>query len=459
MTDEQIRNTPFDELEHGQRAELRRKLTMGDLRAQASRKDDPLDPDQVSEELYYRIVTHGMWATGLIALAVAPRLPGPGSRLLGHELRYHEPVSLGDMVTVRLTVREKRADREVVLDCRCLGEGDRDVVTGTVLVEAPAEHISEASGDLDADQEGGRRRQMKRLLRMAEGLPALRTAVVHPVDVYSLSGAVDAYTRGLIEPVLSGPEHRIRKAADQAGLSLEDLELIDTEHSHAAAAQAVELAREGDVAALMKGALHTDEFMQSIVARNSGLRTGRRMSHAWVMDVPTYPRPLIITDSALNIRPDLSTKADIARNVIELAQAMGVERPKVAILSATEEVNPQLQSTLDAAALCKMADRGQIKGGELDGPLAFDNAISEVAARTKGIRSSVAGHPDILLAPDLESANMLGKQLRYLADAETAGIVMGARVPVVLTSRADDRFSRIASCAIAVLMANRERKA
>ncbi len=454
MTDEMIRNTPYAKLERGQSVELRRKLTLGDLRAQASRSTDPLDPDQVSEDLYYRIITHGMWATGLIALAVATRLPGPGSRLLGHELRYHAPVSLGDTVIVQLTVKEKRRDNQVVLACRCLGEGEREVVTGTALVEAPTESISESVDGLGADEEGGRRRQMQRLLHMAEGLPALRTAVVHPVDEYSLAGAVEAGSRGLIEPVLIGPERRIRKAAEEAGLSLDGLEVIDTEHSHAAAAHATHLAREGEVKALMKGALHTDEFMASIVARTGGLRTGRRMSHAWVMDVPTYPRPLIITDSALNIRPDLVTKADIARNAIELAQAMGVECPKVAILSATEEVNPQIQSTLDAAALCKMAERGQIKGGELDGPLAFDNAISEVAARTKGIRSAVAGHPDILLAPDLESANMLGKQLRYLAGAETAGIVMGARVPVVLTSRADDRFSRIASCAIAVLMAN-----
>ncbi|SEP16273.1 bifunctional enoyl-CoA hydratase/phosphate acetyltransferase [Aquisalimonas asiatica] len=307
--------------------------------------------------------------------------------------------------------------------------------------------------ETDSAQQGEPRRQLRRLLHMAEGLPALRTAVVHPVDEPSLAGAMEAARQGLIEPVLVGPEAKIRDCADSAGLDLGDTEIVATEHSHEAAETAVAMAAGGDVAVLMKGKLHTDEMMQEVVARRGGLRTDRRMSHVWAMDVPTYPRPLLITDSALNISPDLTTKADICRNVIELAQALGVDSPRVAILSATEEVNPQIRSTIDAAALCKMADRGQIRGGRLDGPLGFDNAISEEAAKTKGIRSEVAGRADVLLAPDLESANMLGKQLHYLAGAEAAGIVLGARVPIVLTSRADDVFSRTASCAIALLLA------
>ena len=296
-------------------------------------------------------------------------------------------------------------------------------------------------------------RQLDRLLALARGLGPMRMAVVHPVDGASVAGAIEAQRRGLIEPVLVGPEQRIRGAAEEAGLPLEGLEIVATDHSHAAARTAVELAAAKRVRGLMKGALHTDEFMSAIVARGSGLRTDRRMSHVWVMEVASYPRPLLITDSALNIRPDLAAKADIARNAIDLARALGVEEPRLAVLSATEEVNPQLQSTLDAAALCKMAERGQISGGLLDGPLAFDNAISEAAARSKGIDSPVAGRPDILLAPDLESANMLGKQLHYLAGAEAAGIVVGARVPIVLTSRADDVFARVSACAIALLFA------
>ena len=304
----------------------------------------------------------------------------------------------------------------------------------------------------EQDTKAEPRRQLRRLLQMAEGLPCLPTAVVHPVDPPSLSGAMEAHRRGLITPVLVGPEAKIRACAEECELDLGDLRIVPTEHSHEAAETATRLATEGEVGALMKGKLHTDEFMQSIVSRRGGLRTDRRMSHVWAMDVPTYPRPLLITDSALNIEPDLAAKADIARNAIELAQALGVNNPRMAILSATEEVNPQMRSTIDAAALCKMADRDQIRGGRLDGPLGFDNAISEEAARTKGIRSEVAGLADILLAPDLESANMLGKQLHYLADAEAAGIALGARVPIVLTSRADDVFSRTAACAIAVLL-------
>ncbi|MDQ2070471.1 bifunctional enoyl-CoA hydratase/phosphate acetyltransferase [Natronospira bacteriovora] len=294
--------------------------------------------------------------------------------------------------------------------------------------------------------------QLKRLLKLAEGLPPLTMAVVHPVDEESLRGALEARDQGLIQPVLVGPGHRIRRCAEEAGVSLADVAIEETEHSHGAAERAAAMAREGEVDALMKGSLHTREFMGAIVPRDAGLRTGRRMSHVWVMDVPSYPRPLLITDSAINIRPDLMTKADIIQNAIELSEAMGTDRPRVAIISATEEVNPALQSTVDAAALCKMAERGQIRGGRLDGPLAFDNAISEEAASAKGIGGDVAGRADILLAPDVESANMLGKQLHYLAGAEAAGIVLGARVPLVLTSRADDRFSRMAACAIAQLM-------
>lgn len=303
-----------------------------------------------------------------------------------------------------------------------------------------------------------KRVQLERLLKLAEGLPALRMAVVHPVDEESLSGALEAGERGLIEPVLVGPEHRIRACADKAGVDLGKWRLVSTEHSHAAAETAARMAAEGEVAGLMKGSLSTREFMGAIVPRAAGLRTGRRMSHVWVMDVPSYPRPLLITDSAINIHPDLMTKADIVSNAIDLAVAMGTENPRVAIISATEEVNPALQSTLDAAALCKMAERGQIRGGRLDGPLAFDNAISEEAARAKGIGGEVAGRADILLAPDVESANMLGKQLHYLAGADAAGIVLGARVPVVLTSRADDRFARQAACAIAQLQHKAEQE-
>lgn len=293
-----------------------------------------------------------------------------------------------------------------------------------------------------------------RLLRRARGFGPLRTAVVHPVDAIALSGAIEAAKAGLIVPVLVGPEARIRAAARLASVNLDAYECLWTEHSHAAAAAAAALAAERKVEALMKGSLHTDEFMGAIVAEPR-LRTARRMSHVFVIDAPGYPRPLLVSDAAVNIYPTLEEKVDIVQNAIDLAHALGLRLPRVAILSAIETVSPRIKSTLDAAVLCKMAERGQITGGVLDGPLAFDNAVSLEAARAKGIRSQVAGRADIFIVPDLEAGNMLAKQLEYLAGAHIAGAVLGARVPVILTSRADKSLSRLASCAIAVLLARR----
>lgn len=298
--------------------------------------------------------------------------------------------------------------------------------------------------------------RLEHLLEKARRLPALRTAVVHPVEPVSLRGALEAARTGLIVPVLIGPERRIRAAARAAQLDLSGCAITPTEHSHAAAASAVEFARRGEVDAIMKGALHTEELMQCVVDPEIGLRTERRVSHVFVMDTTRYPRLLFITDAAVNIYPSLEQKRDIVQNAIDLARAVGVRTPRVAILSAVELVTSRIRSTLDAAALCKMADRGQITGGVLDGPLAFDNAVSREAAATKSIASPVAGRADIFVVPDLEAGNMLAKQLEYLADAELAGIVLGARVPIILTSRADDTRTRLASCAIAALLAARK---
>ena len=290
---------------------------------------------------------------------------------------------------------------------------------------------------------------------MARGLEPLRSAVIHPVDRNSLVGAMDAARAGLIIPVLVGPEAKIRAVAAAESVDLSRYELVATRHSHEAAERGVAMARAGQVEALMKGSLHTDELMHEVVAKDTGLRTSRRMSHVFVMDVPTCPRTLFITDAGVNISPDLLAKRDIVQNAIDLAHVLGVATPKVAILSAVETPTPEIASTIDAAALCKMADRKQITGGVLDGPLAFDNAISEEAAKIKGIESPVAGKADILVVPDLESGNMLAKQLEYLAGAQSAGIVLGARVPIVLTSRADSPATRMASCAVALLFARR----
>ncbi len=295
-------------------------------------------------------------------------------------------------------------------------------------------------------------RHHQNLVQKAKGLKPIRTAVVHPVDTVSLVGAIKAAEAGLIEPVLVGPPAKIAEVAAQARLDLSRYELLATEHSHASAVQAVALAVERKVEALMKGSLHTDEFMSAIVAEEK-LRTARRMSHVFVIDLPGYPRPLFVTDAAIIIYPTLEDKVDIVQNAIDLAHVLGLMLPKVAILSAVETVSSKIKSTIDAAALCKMADRGQITGGILDGPLAFDNAVSAEAAKTKGIVSKVAGYADILVVPDVEAGNMLAKQLEYLAKAEVAGIVLGARVPIILTSRADKTLARLSSCAIALLLA------
>ncbi len=297
-----------------------------------------------------------------------------------------------------------------------------------------------------------------RLLAAAKELPPLRTAVVHPCDEPSLAGAVKAAVIGLIAPVLVGPAGRIRVLAARLGLDISPFDLIDTPHSHASAAMAVQLVREGRVECLMKGSLHSDELMAEVVARDGGLRTARRITHCFVMDVPDYPEPLIISDAAVNIAPTLADKVDIVQNAIDLAAALGIPEVRVAILSATETVTPKVPSTVEAAALCKMADRGQITGGIVDGPLALDNAISLQAAAIKNIRSPVAGRANVLVVPDLEAGNMLAKSLTFMADADVAGIVLGARVPVVLTSRADPIESRLASCAVAALVARARRE-
>jgi phosphotransacetylase len=300
--------------------------------------------------------------------------------------------------------------------------------------------------------------KFEQLLARCTSIPPVSTAVAHPCEASALAGAVEASQRGLVEPLLVGPVATITQIAKASGIDLGKLEIIDAPHSDAAAARAVELVRSGRAEILMKGSLHTDELMGAVVAREGGLRTGRRISHVFIMDVPTYHKPLVVTDGAINIAPTLEDKIDICQNAIDLVISLGIEVPKVAILAAVETVTSKMPATIDAAALCKMADRGQIKGGLLDGPLAFDNAISKDAADMKGIHSAVAGDPDILLAPDLEAGNILAKQLSFLANADSAGMVLGATVPIILTSRADSVRSRIASCAIAVLVAHARRR-
>jgi phosphotransacetylase len=298
-----------------------------------------------------------------------------------------------------------------------------------------------------------------RLLERCRSLDPVKTAVAHPCEETALAGAIEASQKGLITPILVGPAAKIRDVAKKGGLDLGQIQIVDAAHSHDSAAKAVELVRVGQAEILMKGSLHSDELLSAVISKESGLRTGRRVSHVFIMDVPTYHKVLIVTDAAINIAPTLEDKVDICQNAIDLVVSLTSNRPKVAILAAVETINSKMPATIDAACLCKMAERKQITGAVLDGPLAFDNAISAEAAAIKGITSEVAGDPDILLVPDLEAGNILAKQLSFLANADSAGIVLGARVPIILTSRADSVRSRIASCAVAVLAAHARRQA
>lgn len=405
------------------------------------------------------------WLSALLAELVDDHLPGAGCRWQSQSLEFLEPPSAGDTVLAEVRVAARESGEKLLhLDCRCTGGGDRLLLRGRIGVRpaaarmtamprpAPAVPTSLGAESVDA-RAGGRPRFLLDLAVRARACGRMRMGVVHPVDANALQGMADAAAAGLIEPVLFGPRQRIEKAAEEGGIDIAAFDLVATEHSHAAADAAVAAVRAGGLDALMKGSLHTDELLGAIVDRREGLLTDRRISHAFCLDVPLYPRPLFVTDAAINIAPDLMQKRDIARNVIDLAHAVEIPRPKMAILAAVETVTPRMPATLDAAALCKMADRGQIVGAELDGPLAFDNAVSAEAARSKRIESAVAGQADILLVPDIEAGNMVAKQLEYLAGAAVAGIVLGARVPVVLTSRADGPASRLASCALALLLA------
>ena len=459
-----LQNHPFDTIRVGDGASLQRQVTQRDIQLFAAVSGD-VNPAHV-DALYARsshfheIIAHGMLGGSLISTVLGTQFPGPGTIYLSQTLKFLKPVHIGDTltVTVRVTALED-AHRHVWLETLCVDQDGDTVIKGEAQVSAPADKLRILRTDLPEPLMADKNLRYDQLLNAAKALPRVKMGVVHPCSREALEGALDANRLGLVEAVLIGPEPRIRSLAGECGFDLSGVSIVDVPHSHAAAAKAVELARAGEVDALMKGSLHSDELLGAVVHPQTGLRTERRTSHVFVLDVPRYPKPLLITDAAINIEPDFEAKVDIVQNAIDLAHALGIDRPKVAILSAVETVTPRLRSSMDAAALSKMADRGQITGGLVDGPLAFDNAVSPAAAKTKGIVSPVAGDADILVVPDLESGNMLAKQLEYLGGAQAAGIVMGARVPIVLTSRADSSHSRIASCAIALLLINHRLKA
>ncbi|HPP47530.1 MAG TPA: bifunctional enoyl-CoA hydratase/phosphate acetyltransferase [Accumulibacter sp.] len=458
---EYLESRTYDEINVGDSSSLVRTLRPEDVKLFALMSGD-MNPALANAEfrhsgLFQDFIAHGMWTASLLSTTLGTQFPGPGTVLIKSAVQFARSVAIGDTVTVTVVVRQKFAhNQHIILDCTCLNQQSLLVLSGSVEVLAPLEKIRTKRTAMPEITVSDKYARLQTLLARADGLAPIDMAVVHPCDRESLRGALMAAEARLIDPILVGPEQKIRTVANENGLDLKQYRIVNVRHSHEAAAMAVTLIRNSDAEALMKGSLHTDELMAEVVSHN-GLRTERRVSHVFMMDVPTYPRTVMITDAAINIQPELTEKADIIQNAIDLAHIIGNPEPKVAILSAVETVNPKIQSTLDAAALCKMADRGQIKGGLLDGPLAFDNAVSIVAAKTKGINSAVAGRADILVVPDLESGNMIAKQLEYLANALCAGIVLGARVPIVLTSRADSAETRLASCVIAVLVAHAAR--
>lgn len=453
-----LNNITFDEIVVGQSACLTRKLTEEDISLFALVSGD-VNPAHLNKEFaeksfFHGIIGHGMWSGALISTVLGTVLPGPGTVYLEQDMRFRRPVRVGDSITVRISVKSKDSREPIVtFDCVCLNQMGEIVVEGTASVLAPIQKVSIESPSLPAVQLYSSDHYEK-VIHGAKKLGMIRVAVVHPVTKSAIQAVIEASEQGLINPILVGPASRIIQAAKENGTDLSKWQIIDTEHSHAAARKSVEMAVAGEVDAIMKGSLHTDELLEAIVNKESGLRTERRISHAYVIDTPIYHKPLIITDAAINIAPSLNDKADICRNAIGLWQSLFNHnaQPKVALLSAVETVTDRMPSTLDAACLCKMAERGQIAGAILDGPLAFDNIISKQAADDKGIVSEVAGDADIIVVPNIESGNALAKQLTFLGHAEAAGIVLGARVPVILTSRADSVRTRMLSCVVALYL-------
>jgi len=449
----------WDELQPGTSAELRRLCTADDFYvfAAASGNYNPLhlSAEDGDGDGKREAVAPGMFVASLISAVLGNFLPGPGTLYKTQTLTFHSRVTEGEELISRVTVTAKDPDGSITLRTEVRRvEDDALVVEGEATVQAPPAKLRfeeiEVPGLIVQ-----RHRHFQALLEVAEGLPELDTAVVCPVEEHALDGALLSAERKLIRPILIGNGAKMARAAASLGKSLDAYEVIDVPTDAAAAKLAVDLVNQGRANAIMKGHLHTDDLLHPMLDKAAGLRIGRRFTHVFVMDVPGVPHPLLVTDAAINIAPDLATKVDIVQNAIDLAISLGIEVPKVGVLSAVETVNPAIPSSVDAALLSKMAERGQIKGGEVDGPLAMDNAVDIGAARTKGLRGAVAGHAEVLVVPGIDSGNMLAKQLAYISHAEGAGLVLGAKVPVILNSRSDSAMARLASAAVAASHHNR----
>lgn len=455
-------NRTFDEIQIGDSAELERLCTVDDLFAYAhcSGNHNPMHLGDRDGDGDGRLeaTAPAMWVASLVSALLGWRLPGPLTGIASLALEVQGEAKAGDTLRARVQVTAKEAERRVRLAVSVVqAENGAPVLSGETVVIAPPRKLSFTEDALPGLLVQ-RHLHFDRIIARAKELPPMRLAVAAPEKANSLAGALEAAEEGLAVPLLVGDPERIRAAAAELGRELGEAEIVEAHGPEEAAERAVALVREGRADALMKGSLHTDDLLRAVLDRDRGLRAGRRLTHVFVMDVPGFDRPLMITDAAINIQPDLAAKADIVRNAIDLAHALGIEEPKVGVLSAVETVNPAIPSSMDAALLSKMADRGQITGGLVDGPLAMDNALDLNAARTKGIKSPVAGRAEILVVPDIDAGNMIAKELSYLAHAEGAGVVLGARAPIVLTSRADGPKARLASCAVAALCRTEARK-
>jgi len=456
-----IENRTYDEIKVGDSATLTRTLRPEDIQLFAVMSGDVnpahVDPEYAHSSMFQEVIAHGMWGGALISTVLGTEFPGPGTIYIGQTLRFSRPVKLGDTITIRIACTKKfDHNKHMLFDCLCTNQDGLKVIAGEAEVLAPTEKIKRERVELPEVTISDRWSRYHRLIARAKGLPAATAVFAHPAHAESLQSAAAARDSGLLRPVLIGPEKELRALAEQSKIDLKLCRIVDAPHWRGALARALEMARSGDARILVQGAIPTHEFLLPVI---DSLRTERRLSHALYMDVPSYPRPFLISDMMVNIEPTLEDKVDIVRNAIGFAHLMGIPEPKVAILAGVDTVMPKMRATLDAAALCKMADRGQIRGAIVDGPLGFDNAVSLAAARGAHVKSAVAGQADILIAPDLEAGNMLAKQLEHLADAVSGGVVLGGRVPIVLANRNDSIESRVASLVLSLLVAHHSRAA
>jgi phosphate acetyltransferase len=458
-----IENRTYDEIAVGDSATLTRTLRPEDIQLFAIMSGDVnpahVDPEYAHSSMFHEVIAHGMWGGALISTVLGTEFPGPGTIYIGQTLRFSRPVKVGDQITIRITCKQKfDHNKHIVFDCLCTNQDNLKVISGEAEVLAPSEKVKRERVELPEITISDRWGRYKKLLARAKGLPAATAAFANPAYAESLQSAVTASESGILRPVLVGPEKSIRSLARQHDIDLLRCRVIDAPHGRAAIARAIEMARSGDADIVVQGDVTTAEFMARAIAHD-GLRTMRRLSHVLYIDVPSYPRPVILSDMMVNIEPTLEDKIEIVQNAIDFAHMMGIAEPKVAIIAGIDTVTPKMRATVDAAALVKMADRGQISGGVLDGPLGIDNALSIVAARSAHLKSAVAGQADVLIAPDLEAGNMLAKQLEHLSDAIAGGVVLGGRVPIVLANRNDSIESRVASLVLALLLANSTKKA